>query len=65
MPSYEDESQENVALHVGLSVTHETFGPGRIVALDGRGSEARAVVDFKSVGRKQLLLKFAHLRAGA
>ena len=65
MPSYEDESQENVALHVGLAVTHETFGPGRIVALDGRGSEARAVVDFKSVGRKQLLLKFAHLRAGA
>jgi DNA helicase II / ATP-dependent DNA helicase PcrA len=65
MPSYEDESQESVPLHVGLAVTHETFGPGRIVALDGRGADARAVVDFKSVGRKQLLLKFAHLRTGA
>jgi len=65
MPRYEDESQETVSLRVGLAVTHETFGPGRIVALDGRGSEARAVVDFKSVGRKQLLLKFANLRTGA
>jgi DNA helicase-2/ATP-dependent DNA helicase PcrA len=64
MPRYEDESQDHVHLHVGLAVTHETFGQGRIVALDGKGSEARAVVDFKSVGRKQLLLKFAHLRTG-
>ncbi|MBK7259913.1 MAG: UvrD-helicase domain-containing protein [Ignavibacteriae bacterium] len=65
MPRYEDESQEQIHLHVGLAVTHETFGQGRIVALDGSGSQARAVVDFKSVGRKQLLLKFANLRAGA
>jgi DNA helicase-2/ATP-dependent DNA helicase PcrA len=65
MPRYEDESQEQVQLRVGLAVTHETFGQGRIVALDGSGSEARAVVDFTSVGRKQLLLKFAHLRTGA
>lgn len=65
MPDYENESQEQITLHVGLAVTHESFGPGRIVALDGRGAEARAVVDFPSVGRKQLLLKYANLRTGA
>ena len=65
MPRYEDESQEHLALRVGLAVTHETFGPGRIVALDGKGDNARAIVDFASAGRKQLLLKFAHLRAGS
>jgi len=65
MPAYEDESQDVPALHVGLAVTHETFGPGRVVALDGRGDNARAVVDFASAGRKQLLLKFARLRAGS
>ncbi len=65
MPAYEDESQDVPALHVGLAVTHETFGPGRVVALNGRGDDARAVVDFVAAGRKQLLLKFARLRAGS
>ncbi len=62
MPSYEDESQALPELRIGLRVSHETFGPGRIVALTGRGDQARAVVEFESVGRKNLMLKFAHLR---
>ncbi len=62
MPSYEEESQDMPELRVGTRVSHETFGPGRIVALSGRGEQARAVVEFESVGRKNLMLKFAHLR---
>lgn len=62
MPSYEDESQALPELHIGSRVSHETFGPGKIVALSGRGDQARAVVEFDSVGRKNLMLKFAHLR---
>jgi DNA helicase II / ATP-dependent DNA helicase PcrA len=61
-PDYENESQEPLHVAVGTRVTHETFGAGRIVALDGRGENARAIVDFESVGRKHLMLKFAHLR---
>ena len=64
MPKYEDESQDTVHMRVGMHVEHETFGRGRVVALDGRGDNARAVVDFSSVGRKHLLLKFARLRPG-
>jgi len=63
-PNYEDESQESISPTVGSSVSHDLFGRGRIVAIDGRGENARAVVDFESVGRKHLMLKFAHLRAG-
>ncbi len=63
MPDYENESQEPFQARVGTRVVHATFGRGRIVALDGRGENARAVVDFESVGRKQLLLKFANLKA--
>jgi DNA helicase-2/ATP-dependent DNA helicase PcrA len=63
MPDYENESQELFQVRIGSRVMHATFGRGRIVALDGRGENARAVVDFESVGRKQLLLKFAHLKA--
>jgi len=64
MPQYEDESQDTVHMRVGMHVEHETFGRGRVVAVDGRGDNARAVVDFASVGRKHLMLKFARLRPG-
>jgi DNA helicase-2/ATP-dependent DNA helicase PcrA len=62
MPRYEDESQEIPAVSIGTRVVHDTFGRGRIVGLDGRGERMRAIVDFDDVGRKQLMLKFAHLR---
>jgi DNA helicase-2/ATP-dependent DNA helicase PcrA len=62
MPNYEDESQEYRIPTVGARVVHASFGKGKILALDGHGENARAVVDFESVGRKHLLLKFAHLR---
>jgi DNA helicase-2/ATP-dependent DNA helicase PcrA len=64
MPDYEHESQESFQARVGSRVIHEAFGKGRVVAIDGRGENARAIVDFESVGRKHLMLKFAQLRAG-
>jgi DNA helicase-2/ATP-dependent DNA helicase PcrA len=62
MPRYEDETQEIPSVNIGTLVVHDTFGRGRIVGLDGRGERMRAIVDFEVVGRKQLMLKFAHLR---
>jgi len=62
MPSYEEESQEPAAIRVGMRVVHASFGKGRIIALDGRGEKARAIVEFETVGRKHLMLKYAHLR---
>ncbi len=63
-PAYEDESQDQHSLGVGARIIHEAFGRGRIVAINGRGEGAKAVVEFDTVGRKLLLLKYAHLRAG-
>jgi DNA helicase-2/ATP-dependent DNA helicase PcrA len=62
MPDYEGESQDSFHAQVGSRVTHETFGAGKVMAIDGKGENARAVVDFESVGRKHLMLKFANLR---
>lgn len=64
MPDYENESQEYFRPQVGSRVLHEAFGKGRIVSIDGKGENARAVVDFESVGRKHLMLKFAQLKGG-
>jgi len=61
-PGYENESQDTFQAKVGSRVIHESFGNGRILALDGTGENARAVVEFESVGRKNLMLKYANLR---
>jgi DNA helicase II / ATP-dependent DNA helicase PcrA len=61
-PEYENESQDAFHAKVGSRVTHESFGNGRVLALDGTGDNARAVVEFESVGRKNLMLKYANLR---
>ncbi|MDH4070876.1 MAG: ATP-dependent DNA helicase PcrA, partial [Ignavibacteria bacterium] len=61
-PDYEGESQVQEGPRVGVKVVHASFGPGKIIALDGQGDKARAVVDFVGAGKKQLLLKYAHLK---
>ncbi len=45
----------------GETVRHAHFGVGRVVELRGSGANAKAVVHFRSVGQKQLLLQYAHL----
>ena len=49
-------------LEAGMVVMHDAFGPGRIIQITGRGDEAHAVVEFRSAGRKNLMLKYANLR---
>ena len=61
-PEYESESQDAFHVKVGSRVVHESFGNGRILALDGSGDNTRAVVEFESIGRKNLMLKYANLR---
>jgi ATP-dependent DNA helicase UvrD/PcrA len=50
------------ALRVGDDVDHETFGEGVIVDLIGEGDRAEAVVRFRDVGEKRLLLAWAPLQ---
>ena len=46
---------------VGERVRHAYFGDGVLEALSGRGGETRLTVAFDSHGRKQFLLRYAHL----
>jgi ATP-dependent DNA helicase UvrD/PcrA len=50
------------ALRVGDDVDHETFGEGVIIDLIGEGERAEAVVRFRDVGEKRLLLAWAPLQ---
>jgi DNA helicase-2/ATP-dependent DNA helicase PcrA len=47
------------SLAVGDRVTHDAFGLGKVVELEGVGPNAVAKVDFGSAGTKRLLLRFA------
>ena len=48
-----------VHLEPGDRVTHDTFGMGTVVAMEGVGERAVAAIDFRSSGVKRLLLRYA------
>ncbi|MBC7595597.1 MAG: DNA helicase PcrA [Kineosporiaceae bacterium] len=50
-----------IALAPGDRVTHDSFGMGTVVTVDGEGEKSVASVDFGSGGVKRLLLRYAPL----
>jgi DNA helicase-2/ATP-dependent DNA helicase PcrA len=60
MPDYDSASIEK--LQTGILVEHDIFGKGKILHLAGSGDSLKAVVDFSSVGKKNLMLKYARLK---
>ncbi len=55
-------AEEIKKLKVGDHVSHERFGKGKIIDLNGEFPNTKATVFFPSAGQKQLLLKFAKLQ---
>jgi DNA helicase II / ATP-dependent DNA helicase PcrA len=52
---------DQIGLRVGDDVSHERFGEGVIVDIEGSGDKAEAVVHFRDAGEKRLLLVWAPL----
>lgn len=52
------ESASNLNLNAGNTVEHQKFGIGTVEIIDN----GKATINFKKVGKKQLLLKFAKLK---
>jgi DNA helicase-2/ATP-dependent DNA helicase PcrA len=52
---------ESMGLRVGDDVRHGKFGEGVILLIDGQGDKAEAVVRFRGVGEKRLLLAWSPL----
>jgi DNA helicase-2/ATP-dependent DNA helicase PcrA len=48
-----------IHLDPGDRVTHDTFGMGTVVAVEGAGERAIASIDFRDNGVKRLLLRYA------
>jgi DNA helicase-2/ATP-dependent DNA helicase PcrA len=52
---------EHLGLKLGDDVTHDKWGEGVIIDLEGAGDKAEAVVNFREAGEKRLLLAWAPL----
>ena len=53
---------EKLGLKVGDDVSHDKFGEGVIIGLEGDGDKAEALVRFRDAGEKRLLLSWAPLK---
>jgi len=49
-------------LKAGDKVTHQRFGNGTVIAVDGDADNRKATVLFEGLGEKKLVLKFAKMR---
>jgi len=58
---YEEKVSTLGGFSVGDKVVHASFGEGVIESLEGKGGDARAIVNFKNMESKKLLLKYAKL----
>ena len=56
------ENVEIPLLEEGMTVEHSRFGYGQVIALEGKGKDKKALIDFSGVGKKHLLLRFAKLK---
>ena len=46
----------------GQTIEHERFGIGEVISVEGVGDNAKAKIQFKHAGEKQLLLRFARFK---
>jgi DNA helicase-2/ATP-dependent DNA helicase PcrA len=42
-----------------MTIEHQRFGIGKVLKVEGSGENEKATIEFRNVGTKQLLLKFA------
>jgi DNA helicase-2/ATP-dependent DNA helicase PcrA len=55
------DTQESIRLVKGTRVRHPQFGSGTVLELSGFGADVRATIDFESVGRKTVVVRYARL----
>ena len=56
------DNSANADLRVGSVIEHEKFGIGEITAIEGIYPNAKASIQFRDSGEKNLLLKYAKLK---
>ena len=61
VPEYIDEV-ESASVGIGTTVSHGSFGRGRVLETRGSGRDQKLLINFESVGLKTILARFVELR---
>lgn len=61
-PSADFKPSDTSNLAVGMQVEHPKFGFGEVKNIQSNGTDRKALIDFKNLGEKTLILSFAKLR---
>ncbi len=56
------EADNTDLLEAGSHVIHQRFGSGVVTAMEGKGTERKAIIEFEQYGKKVLILRFAKLK---
>jgi len=56
------DTQDPVRLVKGARVRHPQFGSGTVLELSGFGTDVRAAIEFDTIGRKQVMVRYANLQ---
>jgi DNA helicase II / ATP-dependent DNA helicase PcrA len=49
-------------LQAGMQVEHNRFGKGKVMNVDGKGDDKKAIIFFQEIGEKQILVKYAKMK---
>ena len=60
-PTAPNSAAEINAIQVGMRVRHAKFGEGKVLTIEGIGSERKATIFFDQVGQKTMMLVYAKL----
>ncbi len=49
-------------LQIDMKVEHNRFGMGKVVSVEGKGEDKKALIFFDGIGEKQILIKYAKMK---
>ena len=61
-PTAPNSEAEINAIQVGMRVEHAKFGKGKVLSVEGSGSNRKATIFFESAGQKTMMLVYAKLK---
>ncbi len=61
-PTAPNSEAEINAVQVGMQVEHAKFGKGKVLSVEGSGSNRKATIFFESAGQKTMMLVYARLK---
>ncbi len=61
-PSADFAPEDVSGLQPGMEVEHNRFGKGKVVNVEGKGDDKKALIVFGEIGEKQILIKYAKMK---